>query len=431
MPKNFFQDMVAVKKQKKETLIQKDTQNKPKQRIVAEIAKEEVVVRPIEVRKPKEATNYGLWIVAIICIIFLFFTFSSFFARAYVSINPKIVKTTLNDTILAERDLSVNETGLSYQLMILEAEDSKNIEGGGEEPFEEKAKGTVILYNAYSSSPQSLDVNTRLESANGKIYKTDAKVIIPGLSDVGIPGSVEVGVIALESGESYNDNLNDFVIFSFKNTSKASKFYGRSTSPITGGFKGLKKIVNLEDQDLAKKELEASLQDTLLQKAREQIPPGYILFKDATFFKFSSNLEDNSTEVGKVPFSVQGTLYGFLFKEIDLINEIMNLKFPTEKDRNIYIQNLKDLSFTLSEKDISFIDAKTITFKLVGPVEIISLVEENDILSDLAGKEKKDFKNILSTYSNVDSADLTIQPIWESDIPKKTKSIKVKINYPE
>lgn len=432
MPKNFFQDMVAVKKQKKETLIQKDIQIKPKKRVVAEIEKEEeVVVTRIRVREPKESNSYGLWILAIVCIVFLFFTFSSFFARAHVSINPKIISTTLSETIIAKKDLSVNETGLSYQLMILEAEDKKNIQGGGEEAVEEKAKGKVILYNAYSSSPQSLDINTRLESSKGKIYKTDSKVSIPGMSDLGIPGSVEVDVTALESGEAYNDELTDFVVSAFKNTSKASKFYGRSTSVISGGFKGLKKIVNLEDQDLARKELEANLQTTLLQKAREQLPEGYILFKDATFFKFASNLEEASTEVGTVPFSVKGTLYGFLFKETNLINEIMNIKFPAEKDRNIYIQNLEDLSFSLSDKELSFVDAKSITFKLVGPVSVVSLVEKNKILSDLKGKKKKDFNNILSAYKNIDSADLVIKPIWESDIPDKVDAIKVEINYPK
>lgn len=431
MPKNFFQDMVEVKKQKKENSIQKEIQIKPKPKTKAVVEKEEIPVTRIEFRKPKENNSYGLWIVAIGCLVFLFFTLSSFFAKAYVSVNPRIVNTTLDETILANRDLSINEKGLSYQLIILEAEDKKNIEGGEEEPFETKAKGSVILYNAFSSTPQNLDINTRLESANGKIYKTDSKVSIPGLSEAGIPGSVEVNITALESGEAYNDGPNDFIVSGFKNTSKANKFYGRSSGPIVGGFKGLKKIVNIEQQSAVSLELEGNLKNVLLQKAREQIPEGYVLFQDAAFFKFSSSLADNTTEIGKVPLVVKGILYGFLFKETDLVNEIMNIKFPEEKDRNIYIKNLKDLKFILVDKDISFVDVKNIAFKLEGSVDIVSLIKADSLVQDLINTNKKDFKNILSSYKNIDSADLVIKPAWESDIPSKINSIKVEINYPK
>jgi hypothetical protein len=430
MSKNFFQDMVEVKKQTKNKLTPKDVEIKLKKKPV--IIKKNTFNETVNTQyQKKDSNSYGLWIIAVICLIVLFFTFSSFFAKAYISIHPKIVTVNLNETITANRDLSISDEGLSYQLVILEAENIKNIEGGEEEFVDEKAKGSVILYNAFSKEPQTLNIDTRLESASGKIYKTDTKVVIPGLSEIGIPGSVEVGITALEGGESYNDSPNDFIISSFNNTLKKDKFYGRSNGPIVGGFKGMKKNVNTEQRSLAQAELEENLKNILLQKAREQIPEGYVLFKDATFFKFDSVLEDTSTEIGKVPLLVKGVLYGFLFKETDLVNEIMNIKFPEEKDRNLYIKNLKNLNFSLTDKDISFIDVRNITFKIAGSVQMVSFIKEDFVMKDLIGKEKKDFKNILSNYKNIHEADLTITPIWQKKIPSKSEAIKIKINYPE
>jgi len=459
MKKNLFQDMVKVKKEQREILIKKDTSAlkretivKPKPKKVEEKLEEKTRPQSRESVREKtrekvredlsyyhktpiledssDRTHYGLWIVAAISIIFLFFAFSAFFAKAYVTINPKINDVVLSDTILANKDLSVADEGLSYQLIVLEAQNSKNIQGGEEKEVKEKAKGVAVLYNAFGPEVQFLDVNTRLEGSNGKIYRTDAKVSIPPLSDIGIPGSVEVGITALEDGESYNSGPLDFTVLGYKNTSKYKKIYGRSQGDIIGGFKGLKKLVNEEEKVEASKELETSLEVTLLQKAIDQIPPGYILFKDATFFKFESEL-GQSKGIEEIPVILKGTLYGFLLEEKDLTEEIMKIKFPSEKSEEIYIKNIKDLNFVLTDRDVSFEETTSISFKLNGPVRIVSYIKKEDIIKDLLGESKKDFKNILSKYKNIESADLRVKPIWESTIPKEKEDIIVKINYPE
>ena len=455
MKKNLFQDMVKVKKEQREILIKKDTSAlkretvaKPKPKKVEERVEEKITPKIREKTREKvredlsyyhktpvledssNRTHYGLWLVAAVSIVFLFFAFSAFFAKAHITINPKINDIVLSDTILANKDLSVADEGLSYQLIVLEAQNSKNIQGGEEKEVKEKAKGVAVLYNAFGPEVQFLDINTRLEGSNGKIYRTDTKVSIPPLSDIGIPGSVEVGITALEDGEAYNSGPLDFTVLGYKNTSKYKKIYGRSQGDIVGGFKGLKKLVNEEEKAQASKELETSLEVTLLQKAIDQIPPGYILFKDATFFKFESELGE-SRGVSEVPVILKGTLYGFLLEEKDLTKEIMKIKFPSEKSEDIYIKNIKDLSFVLTDRDVSFEEATSISFKLNGPVKIVSYINDQAIIKDLLGESKKDFKNILSKYKNIESADLVVKPIWESSIPKEKEDIIVKINYPE
>src|SRR4030042_6465904 len=45
---------------------------------------------------------------------------------------------------------------------------------------EEKAEGTIRIYNAYSTSPQALLATTRFVSADGKLFRTPIKSTIPG-----------------------------------------------------------------------------------------------------------------------------------------------------------------------------------------------------------------------------------------------------------
>ncbi len=57
-------------------------------------------------------------------------------------------------------------------------------------------------------------------------------------------------------------------------------------------------------------------------------------------------------------------------------------------------------------------------------------LNEDKLITDLLGKSKKDFNQILLQYPNVVSANLSLSPIWNRSIPEKAKDIKVIVNYP-
>src|SRR3989344_6062534 len=110
-----------------------------------------------------------------------------------------------------------------WLVAIISGEESKVVQDTKTKDVIEKAKGTVLIYNNFSSVPQRLDIDTRLEGSNGKIYKTVKKIVVPGMRS-SAPGSVEVGIYAAAGGEEYNSGPLDFTIFGFKGTPKYSKF---------------------------------------------------------------------------------------------------------------------------------------------------------------------------------------------------------------
>lgn len=124
-----------------------------------------------------------------------------------------------------------------------------------------KAQGTVTLYNTYQTTPRVLEP-TRLESGDGKIFRTLEKVTIPGYTDSGggnkAPGTVTVAVEADQPGENYNIAAGKFKI-SVLPTEVQKDIYAKSASAMVGGSSRMAKVVSGEDLEKAEAELRQSL----------------------------------------------------------------------------------------------------------------------------------------------------------------------------
>ncbi len=377
-------------------------------------------------RKPK----YRIYLVALISIIFLLFALSYLFSGAKITLTPKVKDIPLNDNLSASKD---GTSGLSFDLVVISGEENKTIQGGEMKDITLKATGTVLIYNSFSTSPQVFASDTKLEGSNGKIYKTSKKVTVPGMTKAGKPGNVEVGIYAAEAGAEYNSAPLDFKIVSLKNTSKYSKIFARSKGEITGGLKGKMPVVSSLDKAGTVSELKATLQAKLLKKVTDQIPDGFILYKDAIFL----NIDDKDvsfvpSDNNMVTVDIKGTLYGFLLNEQKLTKKIAQDIIDKYDDSDVYIPNIRDLTFSLADKEnVSFADVKDINFNLTGTPKIIWKIDEEKFVADLLGKKKSDFNQILTGYPSIDTAVLVIRPFWKTTFPDVSKTIDVIVNYPK
>lgn len=374
--------------------------------------------------------RYAIWVVASICLVFLFFALSVLFSRATVTVNPKIKEIVLNENLSASKDSNTNN--LPFDLVVISGEESKTVQATGQKEISQKAKGIVLIYNAFSSSAQILGAGTKLEGSNGKIYTTQAKVIVPGTAKDGKPGSVEVNISGAETGEQYNSAPLDFKIASFNGTKKYSGFYARSKGEIVGGLNGKFPVISDTQKNDVMSELKTTLQAKLAKKVNDQIPSGFILFKDATLL----NIEDENAEFASkdktLPVKIKGTLYGLLFEEKKLTKKIAEGTVENYDGSEVYLSNIRNLTFSmLNKENLSFADLKDISFNLSGATKVVWKFDASKLTADLLGKPKKHFNQILSQYPNIDSADLVLSPIWVRSLPDKTKDIKVIVNYPK
>ena len=403
-----------------------------------------------EVEEKKSVSHNTLWFIALVSVISLFFALSFLFSNATITINPKIKNFTLDKTLTAVKN-SDTAQGLTYDLVVLSGDEQKTVVGGEEKDWEISATGTVLVYNAFSSLPQSLAINTKLEGSNGKIYKTKTKVVVPGMLK-NVPGKVEVDIYGEKAGNEYNSGPLDFKIAGFRGTSKYSKIYGRSVGDITGGLLGKSSQVSDADKANVYKELEDALFIKLFQKAKDQTPADFVLLKDAAFL--STDEEDiiPAENAGSFILSVKGTFNGILFNKDKLEKEVVNENFTEDNSINgttsdstnnsagvdtttnpdVYVLNIEDLSVSSFDKSLITPDnMKDISFNLSGTVKIVWRVDTEKLMTDLLGKSKKDFDQILSEYSEIDSANSVIKPIWENSFPTKSKNIKIIVNYPK
>src|SRR3972149_1662368 len=384
----------------------------------------------IETKNSRRKPRFMLWSVAVISVVFLIFSLSYIFAKATVTVNPKFKDITLNESLSASKDMSTDD--LFFDLVVISGEESKKVLASGEKEVSQKAEGTVVIYNTFSTSTQRLDIDTRLEGSNGKIYKTKKAIIVPGMTKDDKTGSVEVGIYAAGAGPEYNSAPLDFKIFGFKGTPKYAKFYARSKGEIKGGFIGKSPVISEVDKAKAVNELKATLQVKLSKKVTDQIPNGFILFKDATFLDIEDQ-EDISSLLAvdnTLSLKVKGSLYGFLFNEKKFTKKIAKDAIADYDDSEVFIPNIRDLKFSLPATT-SFKDVKNITFSLSGSTKIVWKVDTDKLATELLGKEKKNFNKILSKYPNIISASLALSPIWKMSIPDKKKDIKVVVNYPK
>lgn len=447
MPKNVLQDMV--KTQKREPSVFFSELAKATNKNLSTLEEKPVTQKPIEQRVPPpkqpvppvhrhlqfEPVNHHMrmWVIAGGALLVLLFALSFIFAGARVSVTPKTALLDLKTTIDAERD-AIMPT-FPFQLMAIQAEESTVVSSTSSKEADSKAVGKVILFNEYSSTPQNLLINTRLEAPNGNIYYTDIAPKIPGYTMKGtelIPGSVEVSVTAAEAGETYNSPLTDFTIIGFKSQpDKYEKMYGRSKTEMTGGADGVVYTISEESAIAAYNESAEALKKTLDERIHNELPEGFILFNDLLFITVDESKPITESSSQDIAVVAKGSAEAFIFKRDEIEEAIARAMIAEYNGLPVAIPDLENLQLTLVNKStIIPATVTSISLNIEGVAHAVWDIDTETIKSELLGKRKRVFQEIMASHEAVESAEVVIQPFWERSFPKKGSAITVEIINP-
>ena len=168
--------------------------------------------RRVEKRR-KNSSNLSIWISIIVLLVILALAFSFLFSGATVTVTPK------QQDVFIDGVFSTGDDLLKFNVMKVEETLSDTVKATEKEYVEERASGTIVVYNNYNSAQHNWIKNTRFETPEGLIFKVRKSMTIPGRETVDgkvVPGSVEITVTADEPGVEYNIGLTDFVIPVFK-----------------------------------------------------------------------------------------------------------------------------------------------------------------------------------------------------------------------
>jgi len=335
-----------------------------------------------------------------------------------------------NKQFVASKEL--NDDSINFEIMIVSDKKIKNITLTDSKDVSIKAKGSITLYNEFSSNPQKILAETFLSDNNGKAYKTDTVVTIPGYkidkNKKIIPGQASVNITAFLPGEAYNGSPTDFHINSFKETTKYNKIYGKLKSPLVGGALGLIYILNDSDRTAIDIIAQSSFKEDLLKQVEALVPPGYILYPNALTFSYT--VGDNvlsKTSNGEI--EIEGTLSVVLLKEKSLMDNIIKISLPDIKGdelREIKISDLSKLSFNFMNKEQPITkDMSSLSFSLTGDIDAVWNPDVELLKTKLLGAPKNNVLPIFRQDPGIASALLKIFPPWQKYIPNDSSKINI------
>lgn len=308
---------------------------------------------------------------------------------------------------------------------------TKTFRASGEKNVSRKAHGTITIYNAFSSAPQTLVATTRFKSPEGKIYRIPRTITVPGAEvDAGeiIPQGIDVEVFADQPGEDYNIEETKFTIPGFKGSSKYDGFYGESKEPMNGGAEGKVKVVTEEDIKSAREDLLLQAKEEALAELDNRAGEDFNILKDnfkedKVEVSFSAE-EDEAVDnfIGKIEFSIKAMAY----KE-SYLRELVDLNLES-----IIMEDKIALSDTLQidhEKPVINWDKGSALFNVTASEEVSERIDKEDLKNDLAGKGEVEVRKYLSSKKEISKSQVSFWPFWVKKVPAQKDKIEITIKH--
>ena len=381
-----------------------------------------------------------VWLYVILGIIVLVagsgYVASVYFSRATFTLVPKTVPISVNSTYISQS--TPTKGNLMYELAAVKGSSTATVPAIDGQKTSSTAKGKVTLYNTFSAQSQRLIAGTRLSDDSGRIYRLASSVVVPGYTTTSTgtltPGTVSASVTADQPGQSYNisrtDTVSDFKIVAYKGTTKYDSIYGRLSTDISGGFVGTQKTVVPAVLASTTAELQDKIIATLLTQVKGTIPEGYIMYPKAYVTSFGKPVISGS-DAKSATVTLQGTLYGILFKKSELVTRIAGDQAVALFDSFAYeTPGLESLDFSIANnKDFSAEKKNTLIIKLKGDALLVGSIPVDTIKQKLAGLSLAETETVLRSFKpviEIDKSSGEITPPW-SKVPSDTARITVEV----
>ncbi len=340
--------------------------------------------------------------------------FFVFFPRVTIALKPTVREksATINVTADAtQATTAFDEKKIGLILLEKDIEKTLNFESTGTSTESNyKARGSVTIYNNYSTSPQKLVATTRLLTKDGILFRLVEGVTVPGMTTkdgVTVPGSVRADVIADKAGEESNIGPSEFTIPGFKGSPRYGKFFAKSEGQMAGGSVegGTRNVITKDDLDRAKK----SAEEEVVKIAKEQImldasEQGKKALDDAisTEIVFSGAQITAGVAAESFDYTVHVRAKGLVFSEEDIT---IMLKRALSQDIDKDKMTMKDLKLTYSPSLANF-EKQLLELKVRGTARLVPNIDTESVRNAIAGKKKEDIDSVLSSFDGIEQAEL-------------------------
>lgn len=378
--------------------------------------------KPPKLRTQKGRGSLGIFSVIVIILIvvgIIFGIVSTVFHRANVAIALKTYSVSISESFTASPD----DVLFPYTSRTLSEEGTKTVPRSGTEEVETRASGTIVIFNEYSTSEQRLIANTRFAAPDGRIYRIQDPVVVPGYTTSNeeiVPGTLEATVRAEEPGEVYNKSDVTFTIPGLEGTDQYEDMYARTKTSLTGGFVGTQAVVSPEVRDAALAELRSELERTLRTRFAEELSRNELFFPDTietTFIEQPDRLNDDEALV-----TLRAEATAPIFNQYNVAEAIAE-SGGVRYENPMRIENINDLAILVEEEP----DSQAITLTISGDAQLVGDYNQDQLLADLAGQDRRNIGTVLSGYPAISDMTISVYPFWRGMLPKQEKNLKIEV----
>lgn len=331
--------------------------------------------------------------------------------------------------------VNLEESVIPAKMLAVTEEVSQTFKSSGSKSVSnQKARGKVVIYNEYSSSPQPLVATTRFLTEDGKLFRLIKGVTVPGVAKEGEetkPGTVEAEVSADEAGEEYNISPAKFSIPGFKDSGseKYQKIYAKSSSPMTGGGSGKDeaKIITEEDISRAKVKINEEINKKIIGKIKAVAGEDMVVSEEAISKEEATYKVSNSAGEMVDDFEITANINAsaLIFSEEDLKKVVGRILAKSKGGGISFDNNSIQLEYGKMDPDFK---AGFINIKVHGLGKVNPDIDVEEFKNNILGRSNEEFEVILNDYPDISKAEVTYWPPFVSQgIPRYGKRVGIEV----
>ncbi len=401
---------------------------------------DEVTIRPQSRRRFSEQSSRssghrlrGFLIAMLIVVIAVggVWAVGAFFSSASVSVRLETIPWNYQGVFIADAaalKVDAAQKVLPAQIFSLNRNLTQSFPGTGTESVKESARGTIVIYNSYSSTPQTLVATTRFVAQDGKIFRLADKVVVPGAlvrNGAITPASTTVVIIADKPGEEYNVGpVAKLTIPAFRGSPKFNGFYGAIPGGVKGGYIGVKKVATPKDVETAKTRTTEILKASLENLFATTKPEGFMVAEGGVAIAVKKIAANTSTDAsGNFNVFGEAVLTAPGFREDDLKGL---LREYAEAERGA--KNLMFRSLALDAKAGTFDGAARRAVITVNARGVLAPVFSGEgFRASIVGLGVRDAQAAIGHIQGLSEGKISIWPFWVQEVPSDERRITIAV----
>lgn len=358
----------------------------------------------------------------------------AFFSRADAVVNFRTIPWKYDGEIVAVK--AAEGTDVERQIIPAESfSDSRTVtqlfKASGRAEVKQKAKGRITIFNAYSSQAQTLVATTRFLAPDGKIYRLDEQVEIPGAEVKDgkiIPSSITAAVSGDQPGPDFNTGpIERLSIPGFKGTAKYDGFYGTLQEGTKDGFIGERAVPTDEDIAAARTRTIEILRSSLQSNILSRRPTDFKILDDAmTVEVVRLTVNPNTDANGSFSVFGEARFRAVGFRESDV--ERILLAKAVQENPNI---EFHELNMAYEKSAVNY-EAGRLEMKVKATGSLATEFSEDDFRKELAGKDLASARGMVTAIAGRSArseSNISIWPIWIRRVPTEVEKINLRVGY--